>query len=63
MTPKCFFIKVAQMREAQRAVRTTSSTTARTRCVRLENEIDEEIRRVLSILDKEQPKQTDLFKE
>lgn len=63
MNARQFFHKVAQMREAQKQYIKTKTAPAARDCVRLENEVDAEIARVKAILEAEQPKQTNLFKE
>ena len=51
------------MREAQKKYAKTRVASALQQSKLLENEIDAEIDRVQALLEKHQPKQTDLFKE
>ena len=63
MNARQFFIKVMLMREAQKKYFKTRAASALQQSKLLENEIDAEIDRVQALLEKHQPKQTDLFKE
>lgn len=62
MNAKTFFDKVARMREAQKEYYRTRGPAALKRSISLEAEIDQEIKRVLSIIEteKNQPIQTTL---
>ena len=63
MNARQFFIKVMLMREAQKKYAKTRIASALQQSKLLENEIDAEIDRVQVLLEKHQPKQTNLFEE
>ena len=62
MTAREFFDKVAQMRQCQKEYFKTRSGMALQKSKAVEREIDAEIERVNTILQSQQPQQSNLFK-
>jgi tripartite-type tricarboxylate transporter receptor subunit TctC len=63
MSPKEFFDKVVEMREAQKKFFRMHASTELQRSKQLEKQIDEEIQRVQELMKPKQPTQADLFPE